>query len=409
MILYLECASGASGDMLAAALCHLCRTAGIDGDGIVARALSAAGVDPAAARFTPVVRGGLAALAFEVDDVPGFDTFAELEAAVGRSSLATDVRRRVTAVARRMAGAEAAAHGAEHEALHELAGVDTIVDLVSVMALSEALAADTVIASPPALGGGWIEGAHGRLPVPAPAVLGLLHDVPTAGGDGREVGELTTPTGAALLTELAGSFGPWPAGRIVHSGVGAGSREIAGCANVLRASLIDLAATDGPGMVSTDRLIMLETTVDDLSAEYLADAVERLRSAGVRDVWLTPVLMKKGRAAVCLHALVEKDAVERCVRSIFENTTTFGIRRTSVDRLRLDERRETVPVHGRRVGVRLGLLDGRLLTVAPEYEDCRRVAEALGMPPRIVFEQAQAAARVRFAVPDSVQSPGGPA
>jgi hypothetical protein len=404
--LYLHCADGVSGDMLAAALCDLCCAAGLDGERIVAEALTATGIDETAARFSLVRRGGLAARSFHVDDRPGYAGFPDLEAAVARSSLSAAVQDRVAAAARRMAAAEATAHGDDHAELHELAGLDTIVDLVAVSALVEALAPDAVIASPPALGGGWIDGSHGRLAVPAPAVVAILRGVPTAGGDELQVGELTTPTGAALLTVLADRYGPWPAGSIVQSGVGAGSRETPGRANVLRAALIDAGVPVADDAAAVDHLLMLETSIDDLSAEYLADAAERLRAAGARDVWLTPVLMKKGRAAVTLHVLAEEAAEGRCVDLMFEHTSTFGVRRTRVDRLRLDERQETVTVEGRPVRVRLGLRRGRVLTASPEYEDCRRAGEALGLAPRSVFERAQGAAR---AAPDaSAGSPEGP-
>ncbi len=406
MILYLHCADGVSGDMLAAALCDLCCAAGLDGERIVAEALTATGIDETAARFSLVRRGGLAARSFVVDDRPGPATFSELEATVARSSLPAAVQDRVNAAARRMAAAEATAHGDDHAELHELAGLDTIVDLVAVGSLVEALAPDVVMASPPALGGGWIDSSHGRLAVPAPAVVAMLRGVPTAGGDEPQVGELTTPTGAALLTVLADRYGPWPAGSIVQSGVGAGSRETPGRANVLRAALIDagVPVADDPA-AAVDHLLMLETSIDDLSAEYLADAAERLRAAGARDVWLTPVLMKKGRAAVTLHVLAEEAAAGRCVDLMFEHTSTFGVRRTRVDRLRLDERQETVTVEGRPVRVRLGLRRGRVLTASPEYEDCRRAGEALGLAPRSVFERAQGAARA--ALDASAGSPEG--
>jgi uncharacterized protein (DUF111 family) len=160
------------------------------------------------------------------------------------------------------------------------------------------------------------------------------------------------------------------------------------------------SASDVPPNVAGERrpdtLTLLETTVDDLSAEYLADAADTLRAAGARDAWLTPVLMKKGRPGVTLHVLAEPEDADRLARLLFVETSTFGVRAAQVQRLRLDERFDQVEVDGQSVGVRLGFLDGRLVTASPEFEDCRRAGERLRLPARLVYERAQAAARSRF-------------
>ena len=207
MILYLDCANGVSGDMLAAALLALA-DARPDGpgalDAVVRPALKAAGIDPQAVAVADAYRCRLAAQTFMVADGPGFSTFDELVASVRAGELDQAVVDDVVAVAERMAEAEHAVHGPAENHLHELAGLDTAVDLIAVAALMHALAPDRVLASPPALGDGTIETAHGRLQVPAPAVLALLKGLPTAGAAADEsseappLGELTTPTGAAL-------------------------------------------------------------------------------------------------------------------------------------------------------------------------------------------------------------------
>jgi pyridinium-3,5-bisthiocarboxylic acid mononucleotide nickel chelatase len=400
MILYLDCAGGASGDMLTAALCAAADALGHDGRAIVRGALVQGGIDPQVASFRSQPRGGLDALGFSVAERPGFSTFPELEAAVESSALPEHVKRHVASAARRMAAAEEIAHGHPGTHLHELAGIDTAVDLISACSLAAHLAPARVVAAPPALGSGWVSGSHGRLTVPAPAVLALLAGLPTAGAADLGDGELTTPTGAALLAELADEFGPLPAGRIMAVGVGSGEREIEGRANVLRAVVLEPLAGDGPGAMAgaqADTLAMLETTVDDLSPEYLAAAVEMLREAGARDAWLTPVLMKKGRPGVTVHALAEPADVERLAGLLFAETSTFGVRVTQVRRLRLDERHENVAVDGETVGVRLGYLDGRLATASPEFEDCARASRASGTPARLVHERAQELARRLFA------------
>jgi uncharacterized protein (TIGR00299 family) protein len=399
MILFLECTSGASGDMLVAALGDAAGRLGHDAGAELARALTAVGIDAAAVTLGPVRRGGLAALGLSVADGPGFATFAELRAAVGASSLRPSTAGRVCAVAERMAAAERVVHGGEHEPhLHELAGLDTAVDLVAAVALFELLGPQKVVASPPALGGGVIHSSHGVLPVPAPAVVELLRGLPTRGGGAEQDGELTTPTGAALLAELVDEWGGLPAGRIVAAGVGAGGRERPGAANVLRALLVDPAPVHGSvgGDPHGGEVELLETTVDDATAEVLAYAADRLRSAGALDVWFTPALMKKGRPGHVLHVLARSVDRSLVTETLMRETTTFGVRVLAVDRVVLDERRETVEAAGGPVGVRLGYLDGRLVTVSPEFEDCRAVAEQTGRPLKEVFAAAQAAAYGRF-------------
>jgi len=390
VILYLDCSSGVAGDMLAAALCDAAERSGLDGRGAVADALGRVGLAPDVARCEPTARGGLSAQAFLVDDRPGPETFPKLIAAIEGSDLPPARRERIVAAAERMASAEAEVHGDAVGKLHELAGLDTLVDLVAVVTLVELLGPGRVTASPPALGGGVIDGSHGRLSVPAPAVLSILRGLPTAGGDEPHIGELTTPTGAALLALLSDGFGPLPPGRPLATGVGAGARELADRPNVLRAVLIDettMPAAEGGG--DRDRLLLLETTIDDTTPEYVAAAADRLLRGRARDVWLTQVLMKKGRPGVTLHALVDEADEDVAVRTVFEETTTFGVRLTHLERRRLAERREEVLVDGEPVGVRVGLLDGEPVTVSPEYEDCIRAASRLGVTPRSVYERAR--------------------
>ncbi|HQJ98146.1 MAG TPA: LarC family nickel insertion protein [Thermoleophilia bacterium] len=244
MILYLDCSNGVSGDMLAAALLDLAGAQpGEEGpfERLVVPALKAAGIDPRLVRLEQATRGGVGALAFRVADAPGFATFDELMLATYASGI--DVADVVAAVAQRMAAAESEVHGEETVHLHELSGVDTAVDLITGAVLMRHLAPEQVMASPPALGDGTVHTAHGDLPVPAPAVAALLRGLPVA--DAREsrrpVGELTTPTGAALLAHFVRAFGPPPGGVVIATGRGAGARVLPGRPNVLKAMLIEAA------------------------------------------------------------------------------------------------------------------------------------------------------------------------
>ncbi len=255
MILYLDCSSGISGDMLAGALLSLAGAREADPgplDDVLRPALASAGIDPRLVQIEDVRRGGFAALAFKVADQPGFATFDELILSLYASDLGQPATDTVASIAERMAAAEAEVHGRgeEEEHLHELSDVDTAVDLICAVTLLAKLAPEQIVASPPALGDGEIETAHGRLSVPAPAVLSLLAGLPTSGGasavpagetPAAPLGELTTPTGAALLAHYAEAFGGVPAGRVERVGYGAGRREVPGRPNVLRAVLVDPA------------------------------------------------------------------------------------------------------------------------------------------------------------------------
>ena len=222
------------------------------------------------------------------------------------------------------------------------------------------------MASPPALGDGEIETAHGRLSVPAPAVLSLLAGLPTAGGapavpagetPAKPLGELTTPTGAALLAHFAGAFGGLPQGRVERVGYGAGRREVPGRPNVLRAVLVDPAAAPadaeagepGPAAAGAAQAsghgpgdhVVLEANIDDMTPELLAHAANALREAGALDVWMSQALMKKGRPGVVLHVLAAAADRESLADAVFSETTTFGLRVVPCDRMYAEERRET--------------------------------------------------------------------
>lgn len=438
MILYLDCASGASGDMLAAAL--LAATSGEAGpagllDAVVRPALAAVGVDPAVVSLRAVRRGGFAAFAFDVAAGPGFATMGELMSAVRAAGLPAALTAHVVAVAEAMAAAERAVHGIDEAHLHELAGLDTVVDLVSVAALLHHAGFTTIVASPPALGSGSVMTAHGLLSVPVPAVVFLLRGLPTAGGvdpatdvnaehshtrhhrsaspvgEPAAAGELTTPTGAALLAHFVNRFGALPAGAVVAYGCGAGGREVPGRANLLRAFAIDekplvRASAALAQEVDLGELIMLESNIDDASAEVLAHAADELRRAGAVDVWLTAALMKKGRAGTVVHALARAADRDRLAAVLMRETTTFGVRVLSVGRLQAEERRALVAFAGetggdlsgdaQEVAVRLGYIGGELVTVSPEFEDCRRLAEHSAWSLKRIYEDVQAAAWRRF-------------
>lgn len=412
MLLYVDCANGISGDRLVAALLDLSGARpGARGplEKVVRPALEAAGIDPRLTTVEAVRRDGEAALVFSVADAPGFASFDELIMSMYASTVGQPLADAVAAVADRLRAAERAVHGEDDERRHELSGVRTAAELIATAALLHDLAPERVVASPPPLGAG------DRAPAGAPdddaaVVLQLLHGVPVAGDAAVPAGQVT-PSGAALLAQFADEFGEAPDGEVARRGFGAARGSTPGRPDVLRVALVDpgaAASDDGPDRAAATARplpsfasspadhVVLETNIDDMSPELLAHATDVLRDAGALDVWLTPALMKKGRPGNVLHVLACAVDRERLAGIVFAETTSFGLRVLPVARMYAEERRETVRIAGHDVGVRLAFVDGRLATVSPEYEDCRRAAAELGRPARVVYEAAQARARSRF-------------
>jgi uncharacterized protein (TIGR00299 family) protein len=248
-----------------------------------------------------------------------------------------------------------------------------------------------IVVSPVAVGSGSVRTAHGTLPVPPPAVAALLTGAPSyAGPEGAPATELCTPTGAALLTTLATSYGPQPPMTTRRVGVGAGGRDPDGHANVLRL-LVGQPVRQTAGV---DDLLVLETNVDDLDPRLWPDVITAVLAAGALDAWLTPIVMKKGRPAHTFRALVAPDRAAEVRATVFRETTTIGIREYPVARHALPRETTSVSVGGLEVRVKLALLDGVVVTAQPEYDDVVRTAQALGRPFREVLAEATAAARV---------------
>jgi uncharacterized protein (TIGR00299 family) protein len=275
---------------------------------------------------------------------------------------------------------------------HEVGALDAIADVVGVCAGITHLSPTELVVSQVAVGSGTVRGAHGVLPVPPPAVAALLTGVPSyAGPEGAPATELCTPTGAALLTTLATSYGPQPPMTTSHVGVGAGGRDPEGHTNVLRLLVGEPAvATSSP-----DDLLVLETNVDDLDPRLWPDVITAVMAAGALDAWLTPILMKKGRPAHTFRALVAPEHAAEVRATVFRETTTLGIREYPVARHALPRETATVAVGGVEIRVKLARLDGVVVTAQPEYDDVVRAAQVLGRAVRDVLAEASLAARDR--------------
>jgi uncharacterized protein (TIGR00299 family) protein len=286
-----------------------------------------------------------------------------------------------------IAAAEAEIHGttADRVHLHEVGAVDAIVDVIGVCSGFLALRLDRLTVSPVALGGGSVASAHGTLPVPGPAVLQLLSASTLTAHGGPVERELATPTGVTLLAELADGTGGMPEMRVSGVGVGAGGRDDAARANVVRLVV-------GEPAEPVARWLLLETNVDDLDPRVWPVVIQRLLTAGAADAWLTPIVMKKGRPALSLSALVSADRLDAVQRCVFTETTAIGVRTVDVGRRALDREWVTVDVDGQPVRVKLARLDGEVVNAVPEFVDVTKAAETLARPVKIVLAAATAAA-----------------
>lgn len=384
---WLDCTSGASGDMLLGALTML---GAVD----VARLASTLNLD-VTIESTRVRRGGIDSM--HVDVRPGADQphrrLRDVVAIVRGSDVRPVVADRAVAVFERLARAEASAHGVgpDEVEFHEVGSVDAIVDVVGACAGIDRLGLDHLVVSPVALGGGSVRTGHGVLPVPGPAVLALLTDAALTAYGGPVPVELATPTGVALLAELATRTGSMPPMTVEAVGVGAGTRELDGRANVLRlvvGSLEDDAGVDG--------WQLLEANVDDLDPRLWPVVIERALLAGAADAWLTPIVMKKGRAAHTLAVLTTDAAADGVARALFAESSTIGLRSTKVDKRELAREWVPVDVDGQQVRVKIARLGGTVVNVAPEFDDVVRAAAALDRPVKMVLSAAAAAAHVQL-------------
>lgn len=385
---YFQCVGGASGDMVLGALvdCGL----PVDTLRSVVSALNIEGVD---LRSEPGQRQGVpgthVTVSVERDDerrhsIPDFVEMVE------RSGLPGPVVGSATGILRRLGRAEAEVHGVEPEDvhLHELASLDTVIDITCAVAGLAELGVEAVYSSPIPTGSGVVRTSHGPTPVPAPATLALLTSAgapiaPPLGGI-QDAGEMVTPTGAALLTTLA-TF-EQPEMTVKRSGYGLGSRDPAAYPNALGLWI-------GPETDARTSLVLLETNIDDESPQVLAYVVERLLALGAKDAWLSQAQMKKNRPGQVLSTLVAPGLEQRAADLVMRETTTLGVRSSRVRRYEAAREQIVVQTAFGSVPVKVKKLDGRVVNATPEYETAKRIALEKRLPLREVLVAAREAAR----------------
>lgn len=384
---YIDCFSGAAGDMLLAALLH----AGYPLDELRAT-IARLHLPDVRVEAEVVRRGGIAGTHVRVVVGPAaghkhrhLPQILDIIAAAG---LPERVAETATLAFRRLAEAEAAVHQTAIEKVHfhEVGADDAIVDIVGVCSGFEALGVERVVAAPVPTGSGTVRCEHGEMPVPAPATAELLRGVPLAACEER--GELTTPTGAALLTTLAEAFGPLPAMTIQRIGYGAGTRENRSRPNLLRLLIGTAVGAGHEAAGEVDRVVVLETQLDDAPGQVVGFALERALEAGALDAYVVPIGMKKGRPGQLLTVLAAPADAPRIEEVLFRETTTLGVRRYECERRKLIRSHVAVATPFGEIRVKVGRRGDEVLQAWPEYEDCAAAARAHG----VALRQVQAAA-----------------
>jgi uncharacterized protein (TIGR00299 family) protein len=381
---WLHCASGVSGDMLLGTLAAL---GAVDPTELPRRL----GVD-ADVTVTEVSRAGLAATAVSVvpaDDQPTRH-LADILGLLDRAELPEQVRAAAGAVFGRLATVEAALHRATPDTVHfhEVGGVDAVIDVAGGCLGLHALRLDRLVVSPIALGGGTARSAHGQLPVPTPAVLGLLAGTGLSSYGGPVDVELATPTGIAVVAEHATTSGAMPELAVEQTGSGAGGRDLGDHPNLLRL----VVGTEADGYDATTEWLTVAANVDDLDPRLWPAVLDAVLAAGAADVWLTPILMKKGRPAHTVTALTTRSSAAVVRGVLASQTSTIGMRESPVTKHALDRSWIETAVLGHPVRVKLAHAQGRLRNVSPEYDDVAAVAAATGLPAKEVLARATAAA-----------------
>lgn len=387
--LYLDCPMGISGDMFLAALIDL----GVDPK-MILRELKKLPVDKIDVEIKKVARHSITGTTFKVrlTEAHHHRTFRDIKKIIEESALSPKVKSLSIDIFKVIAEAEGKIHGikADEVHFHEIGAMDSIIDIVGAAIAVDSLKVNNVAASPIALGTGWARTMHGTIPIPAPATLEILKGVPTAASTAPF--ELTTPTGAAIVKTLASSFGPMPSMIIEAAGYGAGKKDFKESANLLRAVI---GTSAGMGTAEgVERLIVLETNIDDMSPQVAGYLLEKLLEKGALDAFYTPVQMKKGRPGVLLTVLTNNEKKDELFEVIFAESTTIGVRAYEVDRHCLERKAAKVKTPFGTVRVKLALRKGRVMNIQPEYEDCKAAAEKKGVPLKQVMDAAREAANV---------------
>lgn len=380
--IYLDCFAGISGNMLLGALLD----AGAPEE-LLRAELAKLPVSGYELAITRVDKGGISACYLDVqvdESVHEHRTLADIVAMIDDAELAPAVKELAKRVFTRLAEAEGKVHGmpAEEVHFHEVGAVDSIVDIVGIAWALDYLGIEHIYASRLHVGYGFVKCCHGLMPVPAPATAELLKGIPWYQGDIAK--ELVTPTGAAVLATLGRGYGAMPESFVsAKIGYGAGTWEL-DIPNVLRLYAGNVSALPENNSQESGQCLVLEANIDDQSPELYGYVMDRLFTAGALDVWLTPIFMKKNRPATKLSVLIPEDCQTKAVEIVLQETTSIGMRIYPVSRAMASREFMVIGLPWGDVKVKISSYQGKICNVAPEYEDCRKIAEATGVPLKVV-------------------------
>jgi len=376
-ILYLDCFSGISGDMLIGALLN----AGLSFNKLK-KELSKLNIKDFTLEKVRTERSGISGIKFNVvtKNKVSFSKLKDIELLIQKSTLDNAVKKTAIEIFRNLAGAESRSHGVSvrNSHLHEVGEIDSIVDVVGAAIAINELKIDKIYASNLSVGRGKIKISHGVIPIPSPATITLLKEVPVRFTNIKK--ELITPTGAAILKTLASGFGEMPEMKIKKTGYGAGARDLKKQPNMLRAVIGEASP------YVKDKISVLETNIDDMNPQIFDSLARRLFKVGALDVFLTPVFMKKFRPGILLTVLCKEELVEKLSSIIFKETTSIGIRTYKVKRNKL--KRFTQKVRTKYGETRFKVSFAHDLTkIKPEHRDCERIARKTSIPLKKVYEE----------------------
>ncbi|HHT78853.1 MAG TPA: nickel pincer cofactor biosynthesis protein LarC [Actinobacteria bacterium] len=392
-IIYIDCFSGISGDMMLGALIDL----GLKKD-ILIEELKKLPVNGYKIMISRDTENKIACTDFkvEISDSQTSRNYKEIKEIISSSSLKENIKKTAISIFDVLAAAEAKIHSVPADKLHfhEVGATDSIIDIVGTAIGLDYFGLKKIYSAPVPLGSGFVDTAHGRLPVPAPATAEILKGIPAYSGDFDF--EVTTPTGAAILRSCADSFCRMPFLNIEKIGYGSGSRKTDKIPNLLRLLLChenirknkDISEIRAGALsegFDFEEVIILSTNIDDMAPEHIGYITEKILQEKALDVWTEPVFMKKDRQAVQLNILCKSSEEVKLSRMIFEETTTLGIRRTRAGRYFLERKEDFVKLPYGEVGIKLGYLKGEIITCSPEYESCRQLARKTKKPLKDIY------------------------
>ena len=386
-VAYFDCFSGISGDMTVGALLD----AGLKIE-TLEKELKKLGLSGYQLEVKRVVKKGISATQFKVKiKEEGVERrFKDILTILEKSKLDEEIKKETKKIFFNIAQAESKIHQKDIDKIHfhEIGGLDSIIDITSAVIGIKTLGIEEIHSSALPVGKGFVKCAHGVIPVPAPATLELLKNIPTYSG-GIE-SEMITPTGAAIISTLAKSFGERPLMKIERIGYGAGEKEFT-IPNLLRVSIGEKILKDEnlkDGYVS-DEAVLIETNIDDMNPEFYDYIMEKLLSQGALDVFLTPIQMKKNRPAHMLSIILYEQNLKEILEVLFSESTTLGVRVREVKRLRLGQQNFIAETKYGKIRVKVGIFKGKIKNIAPEYEDCKKIAKLHKVPLKEVYEEAK--------------------